>query len=281
MPDFSPEPIPLSFSESTSVAARMAWLFGHYDLRVYVAHAGYIDVGRGSFGAALSVSQALKDYSGCIGTVGQFSDFSTSSELLPGGEHRNEQNINITFASIKAFQAATSNQGISNLNPTTRGPISIGNAVVVSANALIMSGVHIGDGALIAANAMVRTNVAPFSVVAGLPAKKIRDRLPAARQAALEQVRWWDFDTVYLGNNLARLQELSIDTNTSHVYRKPTPRIVLKMMNINKPDQLVQIMGVTEGEALLPITAAPPKMQAYLTQLSQPGPYHWLAKAWE
>ncbi len=281
MPDFSSHPIPLSFSDGMSVIAKIVWLFGHYDLRVYISNNGYIDVGRGSFGAVLSVSNAIRDYSGCIGNIGQFCDFSASSELLPAGEHRNENNVNVTFASIKAFQTVTAKHGITNLNPFSKGPILVGNAVVVSANAVITSGVHIGDGALIAANAFVRKDVEPFSIYGGLPAKKLKDRLPLDRQAALGQVRWWDFDMVYLGNNLANLQALSVDTNAQHIYRKPTPRIVLKLLNIDKPNQLVQIMGFVDGDKLFNISDAPPKVQQYLAQLGGQAPYQWLANVWE
>lgn len=39
---------------------------------------------------------------------------------------------------------------------------------------VILSGVHIGDGAVIAANAVVTHDVPAYSVVGGVPAKKIR-----------------------------------------------------------------------------------------------------------
>jgi len=280
-PDFGDAPVPLSFSDSVNTIAKITWLFGHYDLRVYISHNGYIDVGRGSFGAALSVSSALKDYSGCVGTVGQFCDFSASSELLAGGEHRNENNVNITFANIKAFQTMIAKHGIHDLNPLSKGPIVIGNAVVVSANAVILGGVHVGNGALIAANALVRTNVEPFSVYGGVPAKKVKDRLSLDRQLVLAKVRWWDFDLVYLGNNLARLQDLAVDTTADHIYRKPTPRIVLKLLNIDKPNQHLEIMGFAEGSQLLKLSDAPAKVQHYVSQIGGRGPYNWVANVWE
>lgn len=37
-------------------------------------------------------------------------------------------------------------------------------------------GVHIGEGAVVAAGAIVTRDVAPFTVVGGVPAKKIGDR---------------------------------------------------------------------------------------------------------
>ena len=58
---------------------------------------------------------------------------------------------------------------------------------------MIMPGVHIGDGAVIAARAVVTHDVAPYSVVAGTPARQIRQRFSPERIALLLELRWWDW----------------------------------------------------------------------------------------
>lgn len=58
----------------------------------------------------------------------------------------------------------------------TRLPTSIGDDVWVGASAVILGGATIGTGAVIAAGAVVRGHVAPYSVVAGVPARVIRMR---------------------------------------------------------------------------------------------------------
>lgn len=65
-------------------------------------------------------------------------------------------------------------------NPLKRGnlipsPIRIGNDVWVGSNATILPGVTIGNGAIIAAGAVVTKDVNENSVVAGVPARYIRD----------------------------------------------------------------------------------------------------------
>ncbi len=55
-------------------------------------------------------------------------------------------------------------------------PIVIGNGVWIGAQAFIGPGVVIGEGAVIGACAVVTKNVEPWAVVAGNPAKKIRER---------------------------------------------------------------------------------------------------------
>ncbi len=57
----------------------------------------------------------------------------------------------------------------------TAAPVRIGNKVWVGANATILQGVTIGDGAIIAAGAVVTKDVAPMTIVGGVPAKFIKD----------------------------------------------------------------------------------------------------------
>lgn len=56
-------------------------------------------------------------------------------------------------------------------------PIVIGNDVWIGAKAVILAGVTIGDGAVIAAGAVVTKDVDAYTVVGGIPAKKIKERI--------------------------------------------------------------------------------------------------------
>ena len=55
-------------------------------------------------------------------------------------------------------------------------PIQIGKAVIVYSNCIIGPGVNIGDYARVGAGSIVLKDVPPYSFVAGVPAKFIRDR---------------------------------------------------------------------------------------------------------
>jgi maltose O-acetyltransferase len=56
------------------------------------------------------------------------------------------------------------------------GKVNIGNRVWIGYRALVLPGVTIGEGAVVAAGAVVTRNVEPFTIVAGVPARKIGDR---------------------------------------------------------------------------------------------------------
>lgn len=54
-------------------------------------------------------------------------------------------------------------------------PIKLGKNVWVGSNATFLPGVTVGDGAVIGAGAVVTRDVPPMTVVAGVPARKIKD----------------------------------------------------------------------------------------------------------
>ena len=56
----------------------------------------------------------------------------------------------------------------------TYAPIHIGRNVWIGANATVLPGVTVGDGAVVAAGAVVTKDVAPNTIVGGVPAKLIK-----------------------------------------------------------------------------------------------------------
>ena len=73
-----------------------------------------------------------------------------------------------------------------------KGDTVIGNDVWIGQNAVILPGVHIGDGAIIGANSVVGSDVAPYTIVIGNPAKVLRRRFDDELIGLLLQFRWWD-----------------------------------------------------------------------------------------
>lgn len=71
-------------------------------------------------------------------------------------------------------------------------PPAIGNDVWIGSHAIILQGVAVGDGAVIAAGAVVSKDVAPYSIVGGVPARVIRQRFAPNVIEKLVALRWWE-----------------------------------------------------------------------------------------
>ena len=56
-----------------------------------------------------------------------------------------------------------------------------------------MPGVKIGNGAIVSSRSVVVSDVAPYTIVGGNPAKVIKERFPADVVARLEAIAWWDW----------------------------------------------------------------------------------------
>ena len=78
-----------------------------------------------------------------------------------------------------------------NLNDT-----HIGNDVWIGSGVRIKSGVRIGDGAIIGAGSVVTKDVAAFTIVGGVPAKKIRDRFEPNLRQRVEDLAWWRYNLI-------------------------------------------------------------------------------------
>jgi acetyltransferase-like isoleucine patch superfamily enzyme len=68
----------------------------------------------------------------------------------------------------------------------------IGHDVWIGDGARILAGVTIGTGAIVAAGALVARDVAPYTVVGGVPARVLRRRFDDQTAECLLQSRWWE-----------------------------------------------------------------------------------------
>lgn len=71
------------------------------------------------------------------------------------------------------------------MDPEEVKSVAIGDNVWIGAQATIFPGVAIGNGAVVAARAVVVSNVAPNTLVAGYPARRLQDLSPTPKPQAL------------------------------------------------------------------------------------------------
>lgn len=83
-----------------------------------------------------------------------------------------------------------------------KGDTVVGNDVWIGYESLIMPGVHIGDGAIIAARSVVVSDVEPYTVMGGNPAKPIRRRFDQDVVDELLDIAWWDWSAEVITANL-------------------------------------------------------------------------------
>lgn len=69
----------------------------------------------------------------------------------------------------------------------------IGHDTWIGAGAMVKPEVTLGDGAVVAAGAVVTRDVAPYTIVAGTPARVLRLRQPPQIAERLSALAWWDW----------------------------------------------------------------------------------------
>lgn len=92
-----------------------------------------------------------------------------------------------------------------------KGNITIGNDVWIGYEAVIMQGVTIGDGAVIATRAVVTKDVAPYTIVGGVPARPIRKRFSEETIKELEKLRWWEWNSEKIKKCITAIQSGDIE----------------------------------------------------------------------
>jgi phosphonate metabolism protein (transferase hexapeptide repeat family) len=86
--------------------------------------------------------------------------------------------------------------------------VEVGHDVWVGHGATVLPDVEIGNGAVVAAGAVVTDDVAPYAVVAGVPAERVGWRFPPDVAAAVEATTWWEWDHDTIRERLPAFRDL-------------------------------------------------------------------------
>ena len=87
----------------------------------------------------------------------------------------------------------------------------IGHDTWIGHNAQVKPEVEIGHGAGVASGAIVTKDVSPYSIVAGVPAKPVRQRVSLELIDRLIELAWWDWSHSKLKDSLHDFRNLSVE----------------------------------------------------------------------
>lgn len=89
--------------------------------------------------------------------------------------------------------------------------IVIGHDTWIGHGATVLPGVTVGNGAVIGAGSVVTRDVAPYTIVAGVPAKLIRPRFAADIGERMDRLAWWDWSHERLHASLQDFRTLDAE----------------------------------------------------------------------
>ena len=91
--------------------------------------------------------------------------------------------------------------------------VEVGSDVWIGRDVYVRGGVRIGDGAIVAARSVVVRDVPPYAVMAGVPARQVRDRFAEGVVADLLALRWWDLDPAWM----AAVDQTRVEACVAHL----------------------------------------------------------------
>ena len=131
----------------------------------------------------------LYDFIGDKLIIGKFCQIASSVEfIMNGANHQMNAVTTFPFYTLEGWDMEPPSMD----DLPLKGDTVIGNDVWIGQNAVILPGVHIGDGVIIGANSVVGSNVEPYTIVAGNPARAIRKRFDDELIGYLLAFKWWD-----------------------------------------------------------------------------------------
>ena len=156
----------------------------------------YVEIGRGSRVAYSGIG----DYSYCDRyadiantTVGKFANIASFTRIGPTDHPMQLASLHhFHYRSNDYWDDAEPDAAFFAHRRSRRA--AIGHDSWIGHGAVVRPEVTVGDGAVVAAGAVVTKDVAPYTIVAGVLAVKLRDRLPPAIAERIVALGWWNWD---------------------------------------------------------------------------------------
>ncbi len=106
------------------------------------------------------------------------------------------------------------------------GGVVLRNGVWIAQGVSVVSGVTIGDGAVIGAGATVLSDIPPFAIAVGTPARVIKYRFDVETIRRLLDIAWWDWDREAIRESASLLRR-GVDEETLCELEKRRPEGVV------------------------------------------------------
>jgi phosphonate metabolism protein (transferase hexapeptide repeat family) len=166
--------------------------------------------------SALEYSE-LGDYSylgpGCLIADAQIGRFCAIAAQVRIGapNHPLDRPSQHRFTYCPEYYTATAQRDHAFFRQRRADRVLIGNDVWIGHAVIVMPGVKVGDGAVLAAGAVVTRDVAPYTIVGGVPARQIRERFSRAIAARLSRIAWWDWPAETIWQRLPEFQSGDVE----------------------------------------------------------------------
>lgn len=134
-----------------------------------------------------------RDGAAWCATIGKFANIAAAARINATNHPMWRATLHhFTYRSASYFDGAEDDQDFFAWRRENR--VTIGHDVWIGHGATVLPGVTVGDGAVIGAGAVVSRDVAPYTIVGGVPAKFIRERFPKPVADRMQALAWWDWD---------------------------------------------------------------------------------------
>lgn len=142
--------------------------------------------------------------------IGNFCSVAQGVKFILGGNH--------DLSTVSTYPFAHYFGGV-HVVATTKGPVVVQDDVWIGTDATILSGITIGRGAVIAAGSIVTKDVAPYAIVGGNPAKKIKMRFSPEISGIISQIDYQHLDGASVETHLEILCEKLEDGDISRAVK--------------------------------------------------------------
>ncbi|MCP8937365.1 chloramphenicol acetyltransferase [Alsobacter sp. SYSU M60028] len=143
-------------------------------------------------------------------TVGKFTSIAAMTRINPGNHPmQRASQAHFTYRAASYFEGVEDDDAFFDWRRSHA--VAIGHDVWIGHGAVILPGRSIGTGAVVAAGAIVTKDVAPYTIVAGNPARPVRPRFAPRIAERLQALAWWDWDHERLRAALPDFRALSVE----------------------------------------------------------------------